>query len=411
MFYVNDEYYSQEMIEAYENQFSAHPILKRCEQLRIAVCPDHTGMWIAFVLYVKRKGGSVLPLHAHMPQSQAVNMAEQAGCDYLFYQTFHEAIPCVRNQHGQVGTLIQFSSGTTGAPKMIERSWASIDEELLHYTNRLAGEPWDVTVVACPTTHSYGLISGVLAALKSASMLVIIVNTNPKYLLKKLRSLSSYLLYAGPTLLYTLARFQQNHEQLEAVMTSGASLPPSWLQLLQARATRVLQQYGCSEVGCISLHAHVETAEVVGRPLSHVHVTSGTVAQPEEIVVRINEHLVHTRDIGYINHKGEICFCERKDDVINVAGLLVYPGEVENVLRTHPDVDDVIVFKKQDPHAGERVCACFTAKKQVQKDTLVSFCQRHLTSYQVPSTFIQVPRIERGQNGKVNRKQWAEVYQ
>lgn len=78
------------------------------------------------------------------------------------------------------------SSGTTGEPKCIERTWEEIEVEIEHYNKLLPVEADTIPFIACPITHSYGLISGVLSAFQRGVQPRILASTNPKYVLKML---------------------------------------------------------------------------------------------------------------------------------------------------------------------------------------------------------------------------------
>lgn len=86
-----------------------------------------------------------------------------------------------------------------------------------------------IPVVACPVTHSYGLICGVLAALQRGIAPQVITNLNPRSILARLRAVPEHLLYASPTLVSLLIRMLPEKQRLHSVMLSGAPLPaPYW---------------------------------------------------------------------------------------------------------------------------------------------------------------------------------------
>lgn len=410
MLAVNDCNYTKDDLKRYEQQFALHSIWKTAEQWRIAVCPQDIGKWITLLLYVKKRGGSLVPIHPNTPLTAAKKIAAQAGCSYLFFHTFEAPLTLSNPVSNFPPGLVQFSSGTTGVPKQMERSWSSIDEELGAYVERLARMDADTVVVACPVTHSYGLISGVLAGLFQDKDVVVVTAQNPKYVLKKLTDYPNHLLYGAPPLLYALAKLS-NGKTLHAVMTSGTRLPEEWFQLIQSNSQMLLQQYGCSEAGCISIAMPLRFSEELGVPLSHVQAKAGTARDnPCEIQVTIGSRTINTGDLGYIDQDGTLCFRERLDDMINVAGLNVYPHEVEQVLREHPSVEDVVVYKKADSYAGERVCAHVAAGKEtLSLHELRSFCISRLAPHQVPHEITIVKEIAKNANGKISRVKLGEA--
>lgn len=60
---------------------------------------------------------------------------------------------------------MQYSSGTTGEPKLIRRAWTEVDTEITAYNEALNCEVDEVPIVMAPVSHSYGLICGTLSAI------------------------------------------------------------------------------------------------------------------------------------------------------------------------------------------------------------------------------------------------------
>jgi 3,4-dihydroxybenzoate---[aryl-carrier protein] ligase len=156
------------------------------------------------------------PLPIDTPLDGARRRAERSGCEMLIVASDAESIEIVEIDSGNLRSsdalvgLIQTSSGTTGEPKFIERSWASIDTEIETYVRHFPEANEWTPIVACPVTHSYGLICGVLVALRRGVQTVIIRNLNPKFILRKLRETPESILYSSPAMIATLAMLVKN---------------------------------------------------------------------------------------------------------------------------------------------------------------------------------------------------------
>ncbi|MAL97376.1 MAG: acyl-CoA synthase [Alteromonadaceae bacterium] len=420
MLYVNDHFVSQtEHQQSYSN-FARHPLLANCRGMRFAICLEDPARWISLCLYLRDHGASVFPIHPTTPRDAAERLARRARCHVFFFGAI--SAPSVAGsaaaEDSQVldrraldteAVLVQMSSGTTGAPKCIERSWAAIGTEIDSYIMSFNVAAEMTPVVACPTSHSYGLICGVLVALTRGQTPVIVTNMNPRYLLRRLSECERPLLYAAPALLNTLMRLLPENQRFHAVMTSGAPMNRGAFEALKRKADHVFQQYGCSEAGCVALNTKSDAANAMGRPLPHVAVVAGENADtPAEIRVEVGQQTILTRDLGYLDECGVLCFVARLDDTINVAGINVYPGEIEDIMLEYPDIDDAVAYKKTDPYAGERVCLKFTASVDVDIALLRAWCTTQLSPYQIPVELIQVTRIPRSGNGKTNRRQLVE---
>lgn len=408
MLFVNDNYYTVNDLETQYAVFERIPQLRDCENKRLAVCMSDAFQMVALCLYIRRKGGSIFPIHSSTPREGAVRMATSASSHLLFYQSIDSAIEISSQSNESEGSLIQMSSGTTGAPKCIERCWESVDEELKGYVATLPVDQITKSIIACPVTHSYGLISGVLACLKRGAEPVILTNMNPKYVLKKLKENPKHLLYGAPALLHTLCRLRGEDQRFDCVMTSGAMMPSNWLASLKEGSRLVLQQYGCSEVGCVTIHPCLQDPREMGYPLPHLKVDAGEVHNHSEIIIHTPTKTIYTKDLGYIKN-GVLSLLSRMDDTINVAGLNVYPQEVEDVLMNDSRIIEAVVYKKQNKLSGERVCVQFVSTEPINGIELRVLCCKYLAPHQIPVEFIRADEIAKLPNGKVSRKKLGEA--
>lgn len=417
LFVINDTHYSRDDCQRAADRFLSLPELALPEETRIAVCFQDTFLWLALCMAWREKGGSVLPIHPGTPESAARELALRTGCTHFLYGDpgQPEALPRAEDnappKMARDGELIQLSSGTTGTPKTISRSWRDIDQELATYVRTFSAANELTPVIACPVTHSYGLICGFLAGLERGVVPRIVTNLNPRFILDQLRSHPLSLLYASPTLLSLLLRMLPEDRTLHRVMVSGASLPMPLLEQLKARSGGVFQQYGCSETGCIAIASNVTEAGMVGTPLEHLDVVAGESAEkPAEICVRSGARMIRTRDLGYLDDHGCLHFMARMDDTINVAGINVYPADVENVVLRHPDIREAVAWKQPDPYAGERVFLTFVADQEIDTEALRRWCRERLSPHQVPAAMEQVEEIPRPANGKISRRHLSERY-
>ncbi len=395
MLYIEETLYTEQML-------TDHPVC-RLSWLTdpgttvVAVCTKDTAAWIAFCLLMKRTQGTVVPLHPDLPEAGARDMAERAGCDFLIYGDFQQPVRLTQAKP-RPGGLIQFSSGTTGEAKVIHRTWLSIEQEVTAYNQCFPLPHATGTIVACPTSHSFGLICGVMATLYRGAVPVILEHTAPRHVLRVCRAHPDAILYAGPGLVYLLSQFKQ---RLFAVMISGMTLPNSWFEAIQDVTDHLLQQYGCSETGCIALHPNPTTAQAIGYPLPHLQTEAGTINQPAELLVESDGTWTGTKDLVGASENGELFFFSRLDEMINVSGLSVYPADVEDVLLRRADVNEAVVFKKSDRLQGERVCVQIVSS--ATEETLRLFCHAHLAPHQCPTDWTFVTEIKKLPNGKISR--------
>jgi acyl-coenzyme A synthetase/AMP-(fatty) acid ligase len=124
-----------------------------------------------------------------------------------------------------------------------------------------------------------------------------------------------------------------------------------------------------------------------------------------------DEGFVNTADLIEVRN-GRCHFAGRRDGVINVGGLKVYPEEVEAVIAHHPGVDTCLVRAKQSPITGAVVIAevvlredgtLRTQRSSVQEDIL-QLCRESLPAHKVPVAINLVPMLAIAGSGKVMRQ-------
>lgn len=410
MIRIDDRSYSLAEVEALTAAHAEQARLSDRPGTRFAVCFANTIDWLALFFAIRAAGGSLLPLHPSTPLEAARRLAREAGCHALYHNSLTAEEIAPARTAPEPGHLLQMSSGTTGAPKRIARSWAEIDREIESYVGFFT-EPAGMTpVIACPTTHSYGLICGLLVGLRRGAEPVILDTTNPKFLLKALRQIERPLLYSSPVILHTLARLMPEGERIHAAMTSGTLLPEPWFARIRSRTVHIFQQYGCSEAGCIAINPDMAASAELGRVLPHHRLSTGTARAPAEIVLSGSGGEIRTRDLGYLREDGMLMFVSRLDDTINVAGLNVYPQEVEDVAMALPGVTDAVAFRRTDRFAGERVALLFSAAAEVTDHALRDWCRNNLAAHQQPGELIRADALPRMANGKISRREVAARY-
>jgi long-chain acyl-CoA synthetase len=115
-----------------------------------------------------------------------------------------------------------------------------------------------------------------------------------------------------------------------------------------------------------------------------------------------------TGDLGRLDSDGFLFLVGRENNVINFAGMKVFPGEVETVLNQHPAVRESLVYPAPHPQFGELPCADIVLRDESEASELDAteirrFCYRYLAPYKVPKEFRRVPHLEKTGSGKLQR--------
>ena len=115
-------------------------------------------------------------------------------------------------------------------------------------------------------------------------------------------------------------------------------------------------------------------------------------------------------DYAQVAADGSIILLGRGSACINTGGEKVFPEEVEEVLKAHPDVDDCLIVGAPDERLGERVAAVLAAARgrSIDQAALIAFARTRLAGYKLPRTIVIAGAVERAANGKPDYR-WARA--
>lgn len=144
------------------------------------------------------------------------------------------------------------------------------------------------------------------------------------------------------------------------------------------------------------------------------HVPAGYFGDPkksaETFFVINGERCANTGDMARVEADGSIVVLGRGSQCINTGGEKVFPEEVEEVLHTHPAVEDALVVGIADERWGQRVSAVVSLRPgtEVSDAELKAFCREYLAGYKVPKTLLLVEQVSRSAAGKADYR-WARA--
>jgi amino acid adenylation domain-containing protein len=117
-----------------------------------------------------------------------------------------------------------------------------------------------------------------------------------------------------------------------------------------------------------------------------------------------NDLIYKTGDLGRLLDDGNFEFVGRKDQQVKIRGVRIEIGEIENALREHESIRDVVVVDLADADGNKYLCAYVVFRNAVEIEELRNFLINSLPLYMVPSAFVVREELPRTLNGKINRK-------
>ncbi|MEV0909624.1 acyl-CoA synthetase [Streptomyces hokutonensis] len=114
-------------------------------------------------------------------------------------------------------------------------------------------------------------------------------------------------------------------------------------------------------------------------------------------------------DMATVDEEGVVTVLGRGSQCINTGGEKVYPEEVEQALKSHPDVYDALVAGVPDPKWGNHVAAVVELRAGAVRpslDDIQTHCRSHLAGYKIPRQLVIAETIQRSPSGKADYR-WA----
>ncbi|MFF2510221.1 acyl-CoA synthetase [Streptomyces sp. NPDC058086] len=152
-----------------------------------------------------------------------------------------------------------------------------------------------------------------------------------------------------------------------------------------------------------------------GRVAQRGHVPLGYYNDPkktaETFFQKDGERWVLLGDMATVDEEGIVTVLGRGSQCINTGGEKVYPEEVEQALKSHPDVYDALVAGVPDEKWGNHVAAVVQLREGAGRPSLEDIqthCRGHLAGYKIPRQLVITDTIQRSPSGKADYR-WARA--
>ena len=338
---------------------------------------------------------------------------------------------------------IQFTSGTTGAPKGATLSHRNVLNNAFFVGEAMGLVSGDRLCIPVPLYHCFGMVMSNLACLvHGATMIYPSAGFDPDAVLDAIEQERCTALHGVPTMFIAeLECLEASDRDLSSLRTGLMAGSPCPVEVMRKVMTRMFMRdvgiaYGMTETSPVSFQTALDdTVErrvgTIGRVQPHLEVKivdpgSGEVVRrgevgelctrgysvmlgywddPERTAEAIRDGWMHTGDLAVIDDDGYGSIVGRIKDMILRGGENIYPREIEEFLHTHPEVEDVQVVGVPDARFGEEVAACVKRKAGARVDAAAirAFCRGSIAHYKVPRHVVFVDGFPLTVSGKVQK--------
>jgi fatty-acyl-CoA synthase len=341
---------------------------------------------------------------------------------------------------------ILYTSGTTSTPKGVQLRHHALVENMFEIGERLHLGPGDRLWMGISLFWGFGCENALLALMTHAGCVVLQEQFDAAAALALIERERCTVYYGTPNIALALWEHPDRaHRDLSSLRTGAAIGPPHAMQMVvDLGAREICNVYGLTECygNCTVTDARDPLPvrlSTVGRPLPgmELRIVHPEIRQPlpagqeGEILIRGHvtpgyykdaarnaaafdgEGFFLTGDLGLIDADGRLSFRGRLKDIVKTGGINVAPLEVEEVLLTHPAVEQVYVVGVPDARRDEVLAAVVVLRegRAASADDLRAFCRGQLAAYKVPA---HVRFVERGDlpitaSGKVQKHRLREA--
>jgi len=357
-------------------------------------------------------------------------------------------------------TILIYTAGTTGRPKGVPLRHDAFVSYALGNVEPASPDIGEKNVLTVPLYHVAG-IQGMLAAIYGGRTLVVMRQFEVREWLETVQRERATRAMLVPTMLKTIIDYpdftKYDLSSLQVVTYGAASMPFEVINKAIKVMPRVkfINAFGQTEtastITALGPEDHLiegtaeererklkRLASSIGRPLPDVEVKildeKGKELPPGQVgdIVAKGPWMMKgywhdeqktaraftpdgwliTSDRGWMDEDGYIFLAGRADDMIIRGGENISPEEVEDVLHSHPKIEEAAVIGVPDLEWGQQPRAIVVLKKGevTTAEEIIEYCRSKLASFKCPKSVVFVDSLPRNQMGKVLRKALREQY-
>lgn len=415
--------------------------------IRVALNLPRDSYYLPCMTACVRLGISYVPIDVTMPDercefiisdAKAVVVITEENINDFLHTPIKSELPCLHKQHSELYLL--YTSGTTGSPKGVSISYASVlsfitalanpdtfnishESRILHFTSFC----FDVSISEIFSSFYYG-----------ATLIVATEEDrhNVQRLVQLINSEHVTFIAITPAVLVTFPHY--NLPSVDCISIAGEPLPVTLTKRLYGNVHfRCINAYGPTEATVLVTYHIIDGPEDninIGIPFPEVkcmavdkdrnevnigeegelliggkHLCNGywnRAELNEKSFCTINgERYYHSGDIVRPNADGSFDFIGRKDNQVKICGYRIELSEISNRIEMHPRVVQCLVRIEKFGRQDSIVAYVCTTDGDSEMTDIREYTSHHLTTYMMPSFWNHIKEFNLNLSGKIDRSQ------
>ncbi|MGM7646855.1 AMP-binding protein [Nocardia sp. JW2] len=333
------------------------------------------------------------------------------------------------------GGFVLLTGGTTGTPKGAPRRVES-PLAAAQFVDRVPLRREQTVLLCAPLFHGTALSQFILS-LNLGSTIVLHGKFDAARALAQIAEHRVEMVVLVPTMLRRIldlspeALAHTDTTSLRIVFTAGAALPSALgTRAIQTFGPVLYNFYGCTETGTATIATPQDWTAApgtvgkapVGITVALYHADGTRITEPDVVGTvyvgnsiafagysgggskQIRDGLMSTGDLGHFDSGGRLFIDGRDDDMIVSGGENVFPGEIEDLLYTHPAITEAAVIGVPDDEFGQRLAAFVVPTGDLDADTVRTYVKTHLARFKAPRDVVFLDDLPRTPTGKIDRR-------
>ncbi|MBU3155905.1 o-succinylbenzoate--CoA ligase [Clostridium estertheticum] len=397
---------------------------------RVAIYSNNSIDMALFFLALQLLGKEVLMLNTHLTDSEIKRQLELTKVQVVFsddekficfnkvYQSENKNIKLIEEFEAESIVVIMNTSATTGKFKSVPLRWKQFSAHVRASRKSIGVTTRDNWLLVLPMYHISGLTI-LMRSLYNGTQITILEKFDEEQVLTLIERGFINMISIVPTMLNRIIERIEKHK-LRVVLLGGEFIPKALVEKSIMRNIPIYKTYGMTETTSqattFSVLEYPKKIDSVGMPLENVDIL---IEKPDENGV--GEVLLkspmlmdgyigkkniagyfNTEDVGYIDEDGFLKIVARRTDIIISGGENIYPKEIENILYTHPLIDECAVVGHIDEKWGQ--IPILYVVSTLYEHEILEYISNKLAKYKIPKKIIYLEELPKNSVGKILKR-------